>query len=210
MPLLWDWSTFSGTMDASDVSDIFVNTDAGVESGIYNVIHEIDDDNLRASPDLYESLFQFLPFPGAGGHDHDGGVSSVLADGAVGYNQINKQESTLIETGIDDMFLNKGSISVPINVLVLYAQATAVIFYGTSALTIGSTGSDFTSAPSYTAQQWVTVVLSSSDTNDDWSMNIFLERVTAPNVFRVWVFLDGSGSLPSSVDVDFLAIGKAT
>ena len=78
-------------------------------------------------------------------------------------------------------------------------------------MTIGSTGTDFVATdPAFSSTRWVTVVLSTSFDDDDLACNVFLEKVTIPNVFEVWVFLSGTGGVPSSVAVDFIAIGLLT
>lgn len=112
MPHLGTMPSFSDstTMVSSDVDSIFIDTIN--EDSIFNVIHEIDSDNLDAAADLPESLFQFFPFNDPA-HRHAGtrDTGDGLDTDSIRTEQINLDQSTLVYTGQPKVVMQTGVLS---------------------------------------------------------------------------------------------------
>jgi hypothetical protein len=133
------------TMDAADLDVVFLKDSAHVDdaTSLYNVLYAIEDENLDAAAVLGEDLFQFLPFPGAGGHNHDGTDSSFLASGAVDTKQIDRNEASLIFTGKERVLMNCGqqnnfTVNTGVGAASFYGVVPIYLFLGGA-----GTGADY-------------------------------------------------------------------
>lgn len=211
MPILGNFAaTFANgtTMDAAEMNEVFLNSN---QDGIYDVIHTLEargvnkvnfDANMGISEFMPERLFQFLPFPGAGGHTHDlqsgDPLGARIAADAIKTEMILRDQCTLIFTGAPKVFFNKGTTNVTV----------AVRNDGSAAGNWGHTDVDVTTDGDFTANLYTFAanqipVFVASSRNDGQATCIYVESITAPNRWRINVSLRGTDTIP----VDWFVIG---
>jgi hypothetical protein len=204
MPLLNDFTaTFVNTELMRDTFMTEVLVDNSPERSIYNVIHEIDSDNIASAEDLPERLFQFLPFPGAGGHDHEMAnvaKGSRIGDDAIGTLQILHSETNLVKTGSSKIMMNKGTVTVAVAAVGGGADG----WWGYTDLDI-TANSDYTAPHAWAANQTPVVVASLNDATALANMHVFVYPVTPPDTFRFAVI--STSGLVGNFDLDYLVIG---
>lgn len=215
MPILGDFTaTFVNTevMDPVGMNEVFFNSNG---NGIFDAIHAIEarpldkanfTPNLGTTVFMPERLFQFIPFPGSGGHTHDPSpptttpLGSKLANDSVLTANILRSQCSLIFTGKPLVVFNKGTIQVTIAAHDDAASDPVGIF--------GHADFDTTVDGDYTANlhTWeanqIPVCIASHRT-DKQAVAVFAEPITAPHRWRIGV----TGKVAGVYDVDWLVIG---
>lgn len=201
--------TNATTMVQLDVEGVFIET--GTEDGIYNVLSDISDDdagtpgNIAVSPGFREDMFQFIPFPGAGGHNHDvdiAGLGNDLASASINTENISRQESTLIYTGQQQVLINKGVLTGVTTAPTVFSLHTIHYYQATVDL---HTDGDWASPNIHTfdAGQWPVVVATPVST-EDRRMTVFVRIVTPPNVFKLEFI---SNLACTNASINWIAVG---
>lgn len=216
MPIMGDFAaTFVNTelMNPTHMNEVFFNSDG---DGIYDVIHTLecrDIDKVNFTSDLGvsvfmpERLFQFIPFPGAGGHTHDPSpptttpMGSTLANDSVLTANIIRSQCSLVYTGKPLVVFNKGTVAVQV------ASRTS----GASAGLFGHGDFDTTVDGDYTANlhTWesnqVPVCIATHRAHlPSRSVSVYAEPITPPNRWRIHVAV---ADLIGTYNVDWMVIG---
>lgn len=199
MPLLDAFPTFTNgsTMVAVDVGDVFLNT--VTEGGLYNVLHEIDTDNLSGA--IPERLIQFNPYRG---HDHqldDPTTGSDLSGPST--KNFDRSRFSGVYSGAYMMNMNCGQVIVTVA-----NQTIGGVDYGNfghADISIPSGGVH--SGDPFVSDSLPSVVASATSTSLDDQIHVwaFPLGFPSPNIsVRIWV---ASRTFLGALTVNWVSVG---
>lgn len=194
----------NGTPMSSTAMDAVLLEEGSSGDSLFNALMAIDEDNLDSGASLPEMLLQFLPFPGAGGHDHDGSTSRLLGAGSIADKQINRSASTLIYTGMPGVILTKGVVNITTT-----DHSDTNGYWGKATIDIRTDG-DYTYDNLSLEDKQVPVVIATTDTTLGYvyRQQVCVEHLLSGDEQHLFdIYLLSGHQYGMTVDVFWMAIG---